>query len=124
MRRILFILLGLALTLSPAAAEVWNDPGGVAVTAVSTPITFPRVMKTVAVLNDGSDVIYARIFECGETAAAAVARTDYTTGNIEIKVNTSRVYTHDKETESGLGYCAIALICGAAETATVRIEAK
>lgn len=135
MRIALAVAVALALAALPVLAEVWNDPGGVAVTATSQTVTLPRAMDSVLVVNDdATNSIYVRLFWCGETTGAAVARTDFSTGNIEIKATEGRTYTFDKRTEalpgsinpdiSGAGYCAMSLVCAAAETATVRIEGK
>lgn len=117
MRRLLAVLALGAFLAAPAAAEVWNDPGGVSVTATSQTVTFPRHMSSVLILNDdATNEVYIRLFTCGDTVAAA------TTASLEIKLGKSRTFTKG-ETEPNY-YCAVSLVCDTAETATIRIEAK
>lgn len=115
---ILSALALVAFLAAPVMAEVWNDPGGVSVTATSQTVTFPRPMSSVLVLNDdATNEAYIRLFWCGDTVAAA------TTSSLEIKATKSRSFTREKETEPNY-YCAVTLVCDTAETATVRVEAK
>ncbi len=120
MRKLTLALLAFILVALPAAAEIWNDPGGVAVTATSQTVDFPRAMKDVLIHDDDtSNEIFVRIFLCGETTGVAVAGT-----HLEIKPTKSESFRHSPDTESGRGYCAISLVCSGGETAAARIHAK
>ncbi len=128
LKKALALVLVLAFTLAPvlAFAEVWNDPGGVAVTGTSQTIEFPRAFEDVAVLNDDETLsLYIRLFWCGETPGVAVARVDFNTGNLEIKATKSRSFSlNEWERTNYIGYCAISLIASGAGPATVRVEGK
>jgi hypothetical protein len=114
------------LLAAPLAAEVWNDPAGVAVTDSSQTVTFPRPFTDVLVINDSAtDSVYVRLFWCGESTGAA------TTNSLEVKPGDpprGRSFRFAATTEhlyrgSSPGYCAISLI-GPAGGATVRVEGK
>ena len=84
----------------------------------SQTVTFPRPFSSVLVSNDdGTNEAYIRLFWCGETTAAA------TDASLEIKAGKTRSFTWEPGTEPDR-YCAISLVCAAAETATVRVEGK
>lgn len=127
MKRTIIALALIAALAGVARAEVWNDPGGVNVTDTSQTVKFPRVFQDVLVLNDDAvDSIFVRLFWHGETPVAAVARTDFNTGSLEIKAGRNRSFSHhhgEKGSLSRPGYTAISLI-GPAGGATVRIEGK
>ncbi len=113
-------VLALILSLSPAKAEVWNDPAGVSVTNTSQTISFQRPMSAVLILNDDTtDSVFVRLFTCNEMASSASK--DATTNSLEIKPTKARSFTREKDTEADF-YCAVSLFC--LNTATARIEAK
>lgn len=100
-------------------SEVWNDPGGISVDNSSDTIDFPRAMGSVVVFNDDTtNSLHVRIFECGETAAAA------TTNNLEIKPEKFESFNHGSRTEIGLGYCHLTVICSAVGPCPGRVHAK
>ena len=123
------LAVALAMVAVPVIAEVWNDPGGVSVTATSQQVdlggTPPRPMSSVFLFNDdATNSVFARVFPCDETPAAAVPSTDDTTGSVEIKPGTGFTFPHDTRTEGGIAYCWVTLVCRSAETATARVVAK
>ena len=122
-----FLVVGLlfALTALPTAAEVWNEPSGVAVTATSQTVTFPRPMTSVAFSNDdATNEFYLRLFSCNEKRLYLDATLQVaTTLSLEIQAGNTRSFTTNRVSEPFL-YCAVSVVCASAETATVRIEAK
>jgi len=103
-----------------ALAEVDGD-NDVAITAVVTNVTFTTARSSVLLMNKATSAnrLYARLFWCGETAAAAT-----TASPILLEPGSSVTYTHNKNTETGLGYCGFSAITAAGETASLRWEAK
>ena len=106
----------LALCLPFAGAEV--DYDAVSATDTSATTTFPFVRSTVSLYNQGADEVYFRLFTTADTPAAA------TTSFRSLPAGASITFTHNAQTESGSGYLAVAIVCDAAETATVEVSSK
>lgn len=123
MRKSVF-LLGCAW-LALVAVMVYAEVGGgtsISVTQTVTTTTLATTStgyKSLTLINDAvsANEMYARVFSCGETAAAA------TTSSIRLEPGESLSFTHGP-TDAGGGYCAYSLICATGETATARVIYK
>jgi len=115
----LLLLLGLAgLTL----AELDGNPGTtpLSVTSTSQSVTFSSKRSSVIIQNDdATNEVYVRLFVCGETISAAT-----TTSGKELKATEKASYSFNSRSEAGIGYCGFSIVCAAAETASVRWQAK
>jgi hypothetical protein len=112
---------GLLCGAAPLGAEVGTN-NAVAVTSTAQTITVGTTndpATDVLVLNDStsSNEIYFRLFNCGDTVAAA------TTSSVRLQPGESRSYRFSAS-EGGNGYCAVSVVCASAETATARLEWK
>ena len=117
MRRLLLILAVCVLaTTAFVSAEVDYDSVSATDTAGTT--TFPYYRSTVSLYNQGTDEVYFRLFTTEDTVAAA------TTSFRSLPAGASITFTHNGQSETGLGYLAVSIICAAAETATVEISSK
>jgi hypothetical protein len=104
-----------------AIAEVGTN-NAIAVTSTAQTITVGSVGDPafdVLIVNDATSTneIYFRVFNCGETVAAA------TTASVRLQPGESRSYRY-ASSEGGNGYCAVSIVCASAETATARAEWK
>ena len=105
-----------------ANAEVWNDPSGIAADDTSVTVTFPRAFVDVIVFNDdAAELVYIRLFWCGETTGAAL------TSDIVVAATKSISFTF-REGESNdraqaQGYCAISVL-STVTGAAVRVVGK
>lgn len=123
MRKSVF-LLGCAW-LALVAVMVYAEVGGtnsISASQTVTTTTFGTLpgYKSFTLINDAASAneLYARVFTCNETAAAA------TTGSpIRLEPGESVSFTHGP-TDAGQGYCAYSVICATGETATARVIYK
>ena len=123
MRRLLFVLLGLALAVAPPTM-IWAENGftSVSATTTSATTTFTRIKSNVMVCNTGSDVVHFRIFTNEETAAAA------TTSHARLPAGTASdpkcfSFRHNPSSQGGSGWLAVA-VRAASSTATVEIHTE
>lgn len=120
MRRLLFILLGAAVVLSPVWVTGETGFTNVSVTATSGTTTFTTAQSTVMLCSYGANDAFFRLFTTEDTAAAATtAQTKLVAGSATDPKCMS--FTHNPRTQKGLGWGAVSLICAAAETATVHL---
>lgn len=111
--------------VSICAAAVYSEVSGnpsisVTSTATTTTISTTSGYKSIVLKNDSASAneLYARVFWCGETAAAAT-----TASPIRLEPGDSITLTHGP-TDGGSGYCAYSVVTAAAETATARVVYK
>ena len=128
MRRLLAVLAILALVAVPAWASMYVN-NAVNATQANTAITFVDsdtsaafYPTSVLVINDAASAneVYVKLWRSDQTVATA------TTSHTRIEPGESMSWTFNAGVEGGqgAGYKAIALICAAGETATVRVMAK
>lgn len=127
MKRALY--LGFALFLASFVAADVQFEQTVAATATSQTITLGAPKSSISVYNcsDGTtptcagEEIYFRLFSCNDMQRGIV--TTATTADTPLALGESVSFVVNTSSEASL-YCAISIVCTAAETATVRLMAK
>lgn len=117
--RFLAALLVLAALCLTALAEV--DGGtSLSVTSTSQTVTFSTTRSSVSITNDSTSAneLYYRLFNTCDTAAAA------TTSHRRLEKGETHTFRFNSNSECGLGYSAVSLVCDSAETATARVVSK
>lgn len=104
-RRLLALVSVLALACAAYAAEL----GYTKVSASSVAQTANVSGSSLLIVNDGSNEVFVRVFDVGETVTAA------TSANSEIKSGESMEFDRPG------GIASVSLICSAGESATVRL---
>lgn len=91
------------------------------VTSTSATTFFSNARNEVTLINDtvSANELYARVFWCGETAAAAT-----TTSPIRLEPGEWLNVRYSQGEGGNGGYCAVSYVASAAETATLRVLAK
>lgn len=118
MRRTVALMV---LALLVGAARVPAEVGGAnstSVTSTATTVTLSTPSSEVLLVNDvtSANEFYARLFACGDTAAAAT-----TSSPIRLEPGESVSLTHNPRNQRGTGWCGYSLVTAAAETATARV---
>lgn len=114
MRRILVLVLGLALVAGMGWAETKFN--SVAVTDVSATVTFTTPRAGVLICNEGANIVYFRLFNENDTSAAAT--TAYS------RIASGACKTFSKAPSEPAYFKAVSLICGAGLTATATIDSE
>lgn len=121
------LLLVGALAAGVALAEVTGS-NSAAVDSSSDTVTFSTFKTSLTLINDAASAneLYARVFHCGDTPAAAT-----TASPIRLEPGESVTFNFAGGPEaqgaglsSSVGYCAFSYIAAATETATLRYLAK
>ena len=101
------------IALMLLAAPLWAEPTYTKVDASDTNVTttYTVFVKSIHVRNGGADEAYIRLFTTEDTAAAA------TTSHYPLPAGAAITFTHNTQSEVGLGYGAISIICDTGETA-------
>lgn len=113
------VLLGLALAATAASLAVTGN-NRISVTSTATTVTLSAPASALTLVNDTASVneLYAQVFSCGETVAAAT-----TSSPIRLEPGEYVNLTHGY-TEPGTAYCGLSVIAATNETATARYWVK
>jgi len=103
-------ILAFGLSVLLLGGLVYAEAGFQSISATATSQTATVGGRTLLIINDSTSYsVYVRVFNEGETAAAA------TTSYIEVKKGEGLAFSRD------LGVSAVSLICAASESASVRL---
>lgn len=138
MRRMLFVLsVALALTIGVQAEPLFNQ---LSATQTAGTLEFPRHTKNVAIISDGSDTCYFRLFTDADTFVEAEANPTGAGEEIPVQNNDQFIIAFFPQTLTGGAaqrdsesfangqratyYRYLSYICAAGETATWRVISK